>query len=122
MEPQRAHTGRKTFKYKLVPMPDQARTLETVVWYCRELYNTGLPERQAAWEQCPVSVSFAMQSAQSPAIKQVRPEYRDIDAQVLQDVVHRLGKAFPTYFRRLKPGERPGYPRFQDKDRYTSFT
>jgi putative transposase len=113
---------RKTYKYKLLPTPEQQRTLETVVWRCRELYNAGLQERRAAWEQCRVSVTFAMQSAQLPAIKEVRPEYNDINAQVLQDVLHRLDKAFAAFFRRLQAGEQPGYSRFQGKDRYTSFT
>src|SRR5215470_2323106 len=113
---------RKTFKYKLTPTPEQERTLESVVWRCRELYNAGLQERKAAWEKCGVSVSFAMQSAQLPAIKEVRPEYREINAQVLQDVLHRLDTAFAAFFRRATAGGHPGYPRFQGKDRYTSFT
>jgi putative transposase len=82
-----------------------------VLWRCRELYNAGLQERKAAWEQCRVCVTFAMQSAQLPAIKEVRPEYNDINAQVLQDVLHRLDKACAAFFRRVQAGERPGYPR-----------
>ena len=65
---------RKTFTYQLMPTPEQARMSATVVWRCRELYNAGLQARKAAWEQCRVCVSFAMQSAQLPAIKEVRPE------------------------------------------------
>jgi putative transposase len=113
---------RKTFKYKLMPTPEQEQALETVVWRCRELYNAGLEERKAAWEKCGVTVNFAMQSAQLPAIKEVRPEYRDINAQVLQDVLHRLDKAFVAFFRRVQAGETPGYPRFQGRGRYDSFT
>jgi putative transposase len=63
-----------------------------------------------------------MQSAQLPAIKEVRPEYNEINAQVLQDVLHRLDRPFAAFFRRVQAGERPGYPRFQGKDRYHSFT
>jgi putative transposase len=113
---------RKTFKYKLLPTPEQEQALATVVWRCRELSNAGLQERTAAWEKCRVCVSFAMQSAQLPAIKQVRPEYREINAQVLQDVLRRLDKAFAAFFRRVQAGERPGYPRFQGMDRSTSCT
>jgi putative transposase len=115
-------SARKTFKYKLMPTSEQQRTLETVVWRCRELYNAGLQERTAAWEQCRVSVTFAMQSAQLPGIKDVRPEYHNISAQVLQDVLHRLDKAFQAFFRRVQAGEQPGYPRFQGRNRYHSFT
>jgi putative transposase len=114
--------ARKTYKYKLMPTPAQERTLETVLWRCRELYNAGLQERKAAWEKGGITVSFAMQSAQLPAIKEVRLEYNDINAQILQDVLHRLDKAFAAFFRRVKAGERPGYPRFQGMDRYNSFT
>jgi putative transposase len=71
------------------------------LWRCRELYNAGLQERKAAWEWCRVSVTFAMQSAQLPAIKTVRPEYHDLNAQVLQGVLHRLDKAIAACFRRL---------------------
>jgi putative transposase len=41
---------------------------------------------------------------------------------VLQDVLHRLDKAFAAFFRRDAAGEHPGYPRFQGRDRYNSFT
>jgi len=113
---------RKTYKYKVMPTPVQERMLEMVLWRCRELYNAGLQERKEAYERCGVSVTFAMQSAQLPAIKEVRPEYREINAQVLQDVLHRLDKAFAAFFRRVKAGAHPGHPRFQGKNRYTSFT
>jgi putative transposase len=55
-------------------------------------------------------------------IKDARPEYRDINAQVLQDVPHRLDKTYQAFFRRVKNGEKPGYPRFHGRDRYNSFT
>jgi hypothetical protein len=45
---------RKTCTYQLLPTPEQERTLETVLWHCRELYNAGLEKRKAAWEQCGV--------------------------------------------------------------------
>jgi putative transposase len=112
MEEQRVRT-RKTFTYQLIPTPAQEQTLETVVWRCRGLYRAGLQERQTAWEKRGVCVSFAMQSAQLPAIKEVRPEYHDIHAQVVQDVLHRLDKACAAFFRRLQAGARPGYPRLQ---------
>jgi putative transposase len=67
-------------------------------------------------------VTFARQSAQLPAIKEVRPEYYEINAQVLQDVLHRLERACAAFFRRVQAGERPGYPRYQGRDRYNSFT
>src|SRR5262245_33572379 len=114
MEQQCVH---KTYKYKLMPTPKQERTLATVLRRCRELYNAGLEERKRAWEQCRISVTFAMQSAQLPGIKEARTDYRDLNAQVLQAVLHRLDKAFQAFFRRVTAGEHPGYPRFQGTNR-----
>jgi putative transposase len=113
---------RKTVTYKLVPSPAQERALEAAVARCRALYNAGLQERKLAWEQLGVAVNFAMQSAHLPGLKKVRPDYRDLNAQVLQEVLHRLDKAFAAFFRRVQAGEQPGYPRLQGRNRSTSCT
>jgi putative transposase len=49
-------------------------------------------------------------------------EYAAIHSHVLQDVLARLDKTFQAFFRRLKSGEKAGYPRFRSRTRYTSFT
>jgi putative transposase len=116
----------KTYKYKLMPTPAQQQALERVLWRCHELYNAGLHQCKAAWEKRGVSVSFAMRSAQLPPSKEVRPDYRDSNAQALQDVLHRLDTTFAAFFRRVRAGEQtgeqPGYPRFQGRNRSTNFT
>ena len=122
MNEQATQSLRKTFKYKLKPTPAQEQAMEFVVRRCRELYNAGLEERQEAWRKRGVSVTLAGQSAQLPGVKEVRPEYRDVHSQVLQDVLTRLDRAFQAFFRRVKSGEIPGYPRFQGGTRYNSFT
>jgi putative transposase len=40
----------------------------------------------------------------------------------LQDVLRRVNRAFDAFFRRVKAGQKPGYPRFRGRDRYDSFT
>ena len=115
-------TLRKTFKYKLKPTPEQEQAMAFVLRRCRELYNAALQERRDAWQKCGVSVTLAGQSAQLPAVKEVRPEYGDIHSQVVQDVLTRLDRAFQAFFRRVKNGGTPGYPRFQGTNRYNSFT
>jgi putative transposase len=122
MNEQSAQTGRKTFKYKLKPTPDQEQAMAFVARRCRELYNAALEERRDAWQKCGVSVTVASQCAQLPAVKEVRPEYRDIHSQVLQDVLTRLDRAFQRFFARVKNSATPGYPRFQGAGRYNSFT
>jgi len=115
-------TVRKTFKYKLKPTPEQERAMAFVLRRCCELYNAALAERREAWRRCGISVTIADQSAQLPAVKEVRPEYRDLHSQVLQDALTRLDRAFQAFFRRVKGGEQAGYPRFKPGARYSSFT
>jgi putative transposase len=57
-----------------------------------------------------------------PDLKAACPDYAEVNAQVLQDVVLRVERAFAGFFRRLKAGKEPGYPRFQGRHRYNSFT
>jgi putative transposase len=113
---------RKTYKYKLKPTPEQEQAMAFVLRRCCELYNAALQERREAWQKCGVGVTLAQQSAQLPEIKAVRPEYRDVNAQVLQEVLTRLDRAFQAFFRRIRAGQTPGYPRFHSRTRYTSFT
>ncbi len=77
---------------------------------------------KTAYERCHVSISRYGQEAELKAIRAEFPEYAGIHSHVLQDVLARLDKTFQAFFRRLKAGEKAGYPRFKPSARYTSFT
>jgi putative transposase len=113
---------RKTFKEKLRPTPVQERALDEVLWRCRTLYNTALEQRKTAWERSRVSVSRYEQEAELKAIRAEFPDYAAIHSHVLQDVLARLDKTYQAFFRRVKAGEKAGYPRFKGQGRYHSFT
>jgi putative transposase len=111
---------RKTYKYRLYPTKKQERVLNEQLVLCAELYNAALQERKEAYRLCGKSITFTHQCAQLPAIKELRPEYEAIHSQVLQDVLHRIDKAFKAFFSRLKAGLTPGYPRYKSRSRYAS--
>jgi putative transposase len=114
---------RKTFKYRLYPTKATEKKLYFVLNCCRELYNAALSERRDAYKYASKSVTYNQQQNDLPEIKhEIRPEYEDIAAHVLQDVLKRLDRAFQNFFRRIKEGQTPGYPRFQGRNRYDSFT
>ena len=69
-----------------------------------------------------VTVTYYQQKAELPSIKEAMPEYAEVNAQVLQDVVLRVDRAFQAFFQRMREGQTPGYPRFHGRDRYNSFT
>ena len=135
----------KAYKYRLYPNKTTEKQLFWTLTRCRELYNAGLQERRDAYRlherwtligiqggqvvmaQMQASlkvhaVSYYEQKRDLVDIKEERPGYADIASHVLQDVMMRLDKAFAAFFRRIKDGETPGYPRFQGRNRYNSFT
>ncbi len=57
-----------------------------------------------------------------PQLKVDRPEFREVHSLTLQNVVLRVELSFKAFFRRIKSGENPGYPRFKGKGRYDSIT
>jgi putative transposase len=115
-------TCRKTYKEKLRPTPTQEKALEHVLWCCRALYNTALEQRITAWQQCHISVTRYQQEAELKDLRASMLDYAAIHSHVLQDVLARLEKTYQAFFRRLANGEQPGFPRFQGRDRYHSFT
>jgi putative transposase len=112
----------KTYKYKLKPTLSQEQLLERTLMLCRQVYNAAIGERREAWRMRGVSVSYYQQKAELPGIKEEVPEYAEINAQVLQDVILRVERAYHAFFRRIKAGETPGYPRFRGRNRYNSLT
>ena len=113
---------RKTYKYKLKPTHVQERMLDRTLMLCRHVYNAAIGERREAWQKRGVSVTYYQQKAELPSIKEAMPEYGEVHSQVLQDVVLRVERAFHAFFRRVKSGDTPGYPRFHGRDRFNSFT
>jgi putative transposase len=131
----------KAYKFRIYANRSTTEKLYGGLNLCRELYNAGLQERRDAYEirvkrhpnyydeeirkqlTREFAISVYEQKRDLVEIKEViRPEYRDIASHVLQDVLFRLEKAFKGFFRRVSLGQTPGYPRFQGKNRYCSFT
>lgn len=113
---------RKTFKYRIYPTHMQERLLNETLGECRWLYNQLLEQRKAAWDERQESLNLYDQHALFPAMKAARPTLKLVHSQVLQNVGVRIDLAMKAFFRRVKSGETPGYPRFRGADRYDSFT
>ena len=111
----------KTFAYRLYPTKPQKRLLEATVETCRRFYNDCLAERKDAYESEQRTVSKYEQLRKVKILKDTSPFARNIHSHILQVVVADLDKAFRAFFRRIKSGEKPGYPRFKGKDRFDSF-
>jgi putative transposase len=118
--------SRLTYKYRLAPTRKQIELLSWTLACCRELYNASLQHRRDAYRMAGKSLNYYDQANALVEVKEACPEFRNIHSQILQDVLRKVDKAYKAYnafFRRIKSGEKEvGYPRFQGRDRYDSFT
>ena len=111
----------KAYRYKLKPSAKIIAIFESWLTLLCELYNAGLQERRDAYRINHLSISYKAQANQLPEIKKDRPEFAQIHSQVIQDALRRLDSAFDGFFRRVKEGQKPGYPSFRSSFRYDSF-
>ncbi len=111
---------RKTFKYRIYPTKRQTTILLQQLDQCRWLYNHLLEMRKTTYETSGESLSLYDQQATFVGLKDTHPALKQVHSQVLQNVAVGIDLAFKAFFRRVKGGENPGYPRFRGKGRYNS--
>lgn len=113
---------RKTFKYRINANKGTLSKADNWLRLCRNLYNCALEERITYYKQTKKSLSEFTQSHELVELKKTFPEYKDVNAQTLKDVIRRIERAYQGFFRRIKNGEKAGFPRYKGKNRYNSFT
>lgn len=117
----------KSFQFRIYPNKNQTVKLIGTINTCRHLYNDSLAERKHQaeinriyqdlqvfpWGK-PEWINYYDQAAD---LTQNKTEYqKEVYSQVLQNVLKRVEKSFKNFFRGA------GYPRFQGRNRYDSFT
>ena len=111
---------RRAYKFRLRPTARQQVALGQCLASHRELYNAALQERRDAWRLRGTGVSYGDQSAQLKDIREFRPDVAAWSFSSQQATLRRLNRAFAGFFRRVKAGDAPGYPRFRSAHRFDS--
>jgi len=112
----------KAYKYRIYPTKSQRTKMERTLDLCRWTYNQTLAYQKNAWENEGKSVSKYETHDLLPDWKSDKPELSEVFSQTLQNVQERVDLALKAFFRRVKAGEKPGYPRFRGRGWYDSFT
>ncbi|MGH2412507.1 MAG: RNA-guided endonuclease InsQ/TnpB family protein [Microcystaceae cyanobacterium] len=129
---------RIAYQYKLLPSVEQKAQLSRWLDLLRHEYNCLLAGRFTWWEQnrcdinaCPLvcylpplqdNPEYYGQKRSLVQLKQDRPWYQEIYADVLQDCVKRVKLAFDRFLKEDRNGNRSGRPRFKGKHRYRTFS
>jgi putative transposase len=108
----------RSISFKLYPTTAQAAVMDRKHAVLKDLWNAALEERINAYKH-GVSVRL---SDQEKSLKEIRldvPGWRGlVHTHEAQIVLKRLDLAFQSFFRRVKAGARPGFPRFRSFDSF----
>jgi putative transposase len=111
----------KAYRYKLYPTRKQAEALDAQLGEATKLYNAALQERRDAYRKTHVSLNYYDQANQLKAIR-ADGSLGLANFSACQDVLRRVDKTFTAFFRWVKAGATPGYPRFKPRSRFDSYT
>jgi len=112
---------RRKVTFKLYPNAREAERLTSWIRLHCELYNAALEERIDAYRKAGKSISYYDQQNALPEIKAARPEFVELGSHALQQTLRKLDLAFQAFFRRIKAGQTPGFPRFKASQRFSGF-
>jgi putative transposase len=87
---------------------------------CR-LYNAALAERRYAWKMRRTFITYYQQQNQLRDIR-AAGDLALANCASCQDVLRRVDRTFQSFFRRVKTGQKAGYPRYKSVARFHSFT
>jgi len=112
----------KTYEFRLYPTQSQRQRLENYLDACCSIYNWALEDRQNHYRYAKCSTGFYDQSKFLSEMRKKSEYLTDIHVHALQTTLKRVDLAFQSFFRRVKNGENPGYPRFKGRYLFNSFS
>ena len=95
--------------------------LDVVLRQCAVLYNAALEEWRTAYKQARVGRTYHDQVKEFTLVRQDDPDvWGMLHSQIGRGVLQRLDRARKAFFRRVKSGDTPGYPRFKSGRRWNT--
>jgi putative transposase len=110
----------RAYKFRLWTNANQERELSVALETHRRLYNAALAQRRWFYDEWQISRSYLDQSGWFKDERETNHWFAAINFSSAQATLRRLDKAFANFFRRVKAGQEPGYPRFKAADRFNS--
>ena len=106
-----------SYKFRIYPNIAQAQQIRRTFGCCRFVWNHYLSQRIEAYRETGKSPTRFMQDKNLTSLKKQEETIwlREVDATALQSSLQDLDTAYRNFFRRVKKGEKPGYPKFKSK-------
>ena len=104
-----------SYKFRIYPRPTQEVLIQKTFGCCRYVYNHFLAQRMAEYKATGKAPTRFQQDRELTSMKKEILWLREVDATALQSSVQTLDAAYRNFFRQVKSGEKPGYPKFKSK-------
>ena len=104
-----------SYKFRIYPNVAQIEQVNKTFGCCRFVWNYYLAKRKAAYEKEGKSLNYYDCARDLTLLKKSLEWLGEVDATALQSCLRAQENGFQNFFRRVKKGERPGYPRFKSK-------
>lgn len=106
-----------SYKFRLYPNREQINLIERTFGCCRYVYNHYLAKRQDVYKATGETLNYYACCKELSLLKKQEETLwlQEVDATALQASVQDLDRAYQNFFRRVKKGETPGYPKFKSK-------
>ena len=104
-----------SYKFRIYPNTTQIQQIQRTFGCCRFIWNHYLALRKEIYEQDGKTMNYNACSGDMTQLKKALPWLKEVDATALQSSLRDLDTAYQNFFRRVKQGGKPGYPRFKSK-------
>ena len=104
-----------SYRFRLYPNKAQENQIWRTLGCCRYVFNFYLAKRNEQYQQDGKSWNYYECANDMTKMKESLPWLKEADATALQSSLRDLDTAFQNFFRRVKNGEKPGYPHFKSK-------
>lgn len=110
----------RTIEFKLYPTPAQAGILTAWLRSCCWVYNQALEHRKKAYTRRGKATSQFKQAVMLTEWRSRIATLQSAPVEFERSALRRLDRGMQAFFRRVKSGEKPGFPRFKASVRYNS--
>lgn len=117
-----SHLTIKSYKFRLYPNSEQKTLLEKTFGCCRFVYNHYLAKSIEDHENTRKSNSCNQNCKDLTHLKKDYKWLSEVSSTALQQSIRHLDAAYQNFFRRVKQGKTPGFPKFKRKSSNQSFT
>lgn len=104
-----------SYKFRMYPNAEQENLIRRTFGCCRFVFNYFLAQRVSEYESTGKSPTRFQQDKELTVLKQKLEWLQEPDKCALQNAVKNLDTAYKNFFRRVKNGEKPGFPKFKSK-------